>query len=116
MHIFSHPECAEEEPLCLSRFLKKLKERLRCKRGIKPGWGLQFVEGWDAKKLWLIVFLLFGCGSLLIGVLWDVFDHSVQDAFAIAAYMIAFATATVGSVQALLFMRCWEATHPLFLQ
>jgi hypothetical protein len=104
MHVFQHPDCAEDEPLCLSKFPKKLKEKLLCRGGIKPGWGLQFIEGWDAKKLWMIGFLFFGLGSLTIGVLWAVFRHSIQDAFAIAAYMVAFGTMTVGTVQAFLVM------------
>ncbi|EKD20242.1 hypothetical protein MBM_02194 [Drepanopeziza brunnea f. sp. 'multigermtubi' MB_m1] len=93
MHVFQHPDCAEEEPLCLSRF---------CKGGIKPGWGLQLIEGWDARKLWLLGFLLFGLGSLTVGVLWTVKSHSIQDAFSIASYMLAFGAMTVGTVQAFL--------------
>lgn len=104
MHIFQHPDCAEDEPLCLSRFPKKLKEKLLCKGGIKPGWGLQFIEGWDGKKLWLVGFLFFGLGSLTIGVLWAVLEKSIQDAFAIAAYVVAFGTMSVGTMQALLVM------------
>jgi len=104
MHIFQHPECAEQEPICLSRFPKKVKEKLRCDHGTQPGWGLEFIEGWDEKKIWIICFIIFGVGSLMIGVLWAVFEHSIQDAFAIAAYMVAFATVSVGSMQALLVM------------
>ncbi|KAE8442247.1 hypothetical protein EG329_003718 [Mollisiaceae sp. DMI_Dod_QoI] len=104
MHLFQNPDCAEDEALCVSRFPKKLKEKLKCNGGVNPGWGLQFVEGWDWKKIWLIVFAFFGLGSLLIGVLWARYEHSIQDAFAIAAYMIGFATVTVGTAQALLMM------------
>lgn len=71
---------------------------------MRPGWGLQFEEGWDARKIWWVVFVIFGCGSAGIGVLWAVLGHSVQDAFAIAGYMVAFGTASVGSLQALLVM------------
>ena len=49
-------------------------------------------------------FFFFGFGSALIGILWCVFKHSIQDAFAIAAYVVAFGTVSVGSVQALLVM------------
>jgi hypothetical protein len=104
MHLFQYPECAEDEPLCLSRFPKKLKEKLKSQSGINPGWGLQFVEDWDFKKLWIAVFVFFGLGSLVIAFSWAVLKHSIQDAFAIAAYMVAFATLTLGLMQALLVM------------
>lgn len=104
LHCFHHPDHAENEPLCLDRFPKKLKEKLQCTKGVNPGWGLQFVEGWDAKAIWIITFLFFGMGSLLVGVLWAWFRHSVQDGFAIAAYMVAFGAVTVGTVQAVLVM------------
>jgi hypothetical protein len=103
MHLFHHPECAEEDAICISRFPKKLKDKLKCNgRVVNPGWGLQFVEGWDMRKIWTIVFVVFGMGSLLVAVLWAVFERSVQDAFAIAAYMATLATVSVGFVQALL--------------
>jgi hypothetical protein len=104
MHISQHPECAEDEPICLSRFPKKQKEKLKCLSGVRPGWGLQFIEGWDSKKIWIILFVFFGLGSLAMGVLWAVFEHSIQDAFSMAAYMVAFATVSVGTVQAILVM------------
>ena len=104
MHVFQNPDCAEEESLCLSRFPKKLKERLRCKGGTKPGWGLQFKEGLDTKKLWITMFVVFGLGSLTMGISWAILKHSIQDAFAIAAYMLAFATVTIGTVRAMLVM------------
>jgi hypothetical protein len=104
LHLFENPECAEDDESCLSRFPKKLKEMLKCSGGVSPGWGLQFVEGWDTRKIWIIIFVFFGIGSLLIGVLWAVFEHSIQDAFSMAAYMVAFATVSVGTVQAILVM------------
>jgi len=104
MHLFHNPECADDEALCLSKFPKKLKEKLKCNGGINPGWGLQFVEGWNVRKIVLLVVVCFGFGSLLVGVLWAVFKHSVQDAFSIAAYMLAFVGVTIGGVQALLVM------------
>lgn len=102
MHLFEHPDHAEDEPICLDRFPKKLKDKLLCRGGSNPGWGLQFVEGWDMKKIWGLVFLLFGMGSLLIGVLWSVYGHSIQDAFTMAGYMVAMATVSMGTIQAFL--------------
>jgi hypothetical protein len=104
LHLFENPECAEDDESCLSRFPKKLKEMLKCSGGVSPGWGLQFVEGWDTRKIWIIIFVFFGIGSLLIGVLWAVFEHSIQDAFSMAGYMVAFATVSVGTMQAILVM------------
>ena len=104
MHLFEHPEDAEDESLCLDRFPKKLKEKLKCNGGVNPGWGLQFVEGWNARKIWVVVFVFFGLGSLLIGILWAVFGHSIQNAFVISSYMIGLATVTVGTTQAFLVM------------
>lgn len=104
MHLFQHPECADDEMLCLSRFPKKLKEKLRCAKGVNPGWGLQFVEGWDFRKIWIVVFMLFGLGSVVLGVLWAVYKHSIQDAFAISSYMLTFAALSVGLMQALMIM------------
>ncbi|KAH8652674.1 hypothetical protein BGZ60DRAFT_519845 [Tricladium varicosporioides] len=101
MHCFNHPDDTEDEQVCLTRFPKKIKEKLRCSKGAHPGWGLQFVEGWDIKKTWL---LAFGVGSLLLGILWTYFKHSIQDAFTMSAYLIAFGTVTIGTVQAVLVM------------
>ena len=104
MHLFHHPSHAEDDSTCLERFPKKLKERLKCSGGVNAGWGLQFVEGWNIKRIWVLAFVIFGLGSLLIGVLWAVYERSIQDAFAIANYMVAFATVSVGTVQAFLAM------------
>jgi hypothetical protein len=104
MHVFQSPDCAEEEPLCLARFPKKLNGKLTCKGVIKPGCGLQFVEGLDSKKIWIIVFVFFGLGSLIIGIAWAVLERSIQDASAIAAYMLAFASISLGTVRALLVL------------
>jgi len=72
--------------------------------GVNPGWGLQFVEGWDMKTIWMIAFLGFAVGSLLVGVLWAVYGHSVQNAFAIAGYMVGLLGISLGTLQAVLVM------------
>lgn len=103
-HLLKHPSHAENEAICLNRFPNKLKDNLQCSGGVNPGWGLQFVEYWDMKKIWAIAYILFVLGSLLIGVLWTGYEHSIQDAFAVSSYMLAFATISLGSLQALLVM------------
>lgn len=104
IHLFHSPECASADSICLSRFPKKLREQLKCCpiKGVNPGWRLQFVEGWDTRKIWIIIFVVFGLGSLVVAILLTVFERSMQDAFAVSAYMVTMATVSIGFVQALL--------------
>ncbi|KAK0100192.1 hypothetical protein ONS95_008530 [Cadophora gregata] len=104
MHLYHHPECASTALFCVPRFPKKKREQLKwCHtKGLNPGWGLEFIEGWDMKKIWIIVFVLFCLGSLLVAAMLTIFGKSLQDAFAVAAYMVTMATVTIGFVQALL--------------
>ena len=55
LHLYKNPGCAEDDEPCLSRCPRKLKEKLKCISGVSPGWG---------KKIWIIVFVVFGIGSL----------------------------------------------------
>ncbi|KAF7884178.1 uncharacterized protein EAF02_004514 [Botrytis sinoallii] len=105
MHLFLHPDHADEDTVCLDRFPKKLKEKLSCKKGQPTnfGWGLEFVEGWDMKSIWIVAFISW-IGSLLLGILWAVYTHSIQDAFTIAGYMVSFTAISVGAIQSLLVM------------
>lgn len=52
----------------------------------------------------MIVFVFFGLGSLLIGVLWAAFGHNIQNAFAISSYMVGLATVAVETTEAFLVM------------
>lgn len=85
-------------------FPKKLKEMLVCKGGVKVGWGIQFVEDWDWKKIWMIVFVIFGLGSAIVGVVWAVLGQNVQNAFAVAGYVVALSGVSMAFLQALLVM------------
>jgi hypothetical protein len=100
MHLYTHPDHAESSPICFEKFPKKLREKLTCKGGTNEGWGLQFIEGWNMKKISGLVFLLFVVGSLGIAVLWSVYEHSIQDAFTMASYVIAMAAMGMGTLQA----------------
>ena len=100
MHLFHNPSHADENAFCFDRFPKKLKERLVYKGNVNRGWGLQFNEGWNTKMIWIISFVIFGLGSLAMGILWTFCHRSIQDAFAIASYMAAFATISIGTLQA----------------
>lgn len=55
VHLFEHPDHAEDESLCLNRSPKKLKEKAQVQRWDKSWVGLQFVEGWDARNIWVFV-------------------------------------------------------------
>ena len=47
MHLYDHPEDAEDSAICLDKVPKKMRERLRMcpQRGTGIGWGIYFVEG-----------------------------------------------------------------------
>ena len=104
--VFTHPTHASSFPHLLSRLPKKLHKPLQFQpaNGIYPSWGLQYLESWDGVKLWCIAFVLFGGGSLLWGVLWSIYGKSVQDAFAVSAYVVAMVGVFGGTSQALLVM------------
>lgn len=99
LHLFQNPSHAKSDTICLSRFPKKLRVKIQSPSDALPGWGLQLIESWDVKKIWIIGFILFGLGSFIFAILWACFGGSVQDAFAVAAYMVAFATLTLGTLQ-----------------
>lgn len=66
------------------------------------GWGLSFEEGWNHAKTWGVVFVIFVGGGALWGVLWTVFENSIQDSFAVSSYMVSLAVVTVGFTQAIM--------------
>ncbi|CZS91253.1 uncharacterized protein RCO7_01513 [Rhynchosporium graminicola] len=104
MHLFHNPECAGADSVCVSRFPKKLREQLKCCpiKGVNPGWGLQFVEDWDYRKFGIVTFVVFVFGSVVIAIMLTYLEKSVQDAFAVSAYMATLATISIGFVQWLL--------------
>jgi hypothetical protein len=104
MHLFLHPQHAEDEPVCLDRFPKRLRERLAvCRRqSTNLGWGLQLQEGWNSRKTWAVAFTVCGLGSLLFAILWALLEKSVQDAFAVSGWILSFAVVTVGFAQAMI--------------
>lgn len=106
IEVFTHPTDASTLPDLLSRFPKKLHTPLHFRPGLgmHPSWGLQYVEAWDLAKLWMITFVLFGGGSLLWGILWAIYGKSVQDAFAVSAYVVAMVGVFGGTSQALLVL------------
>ncbi|KAL9629934.1 MAG: hypothetical protein Q9164_006654 [Protoblastenia rupestris] len=101
MHLYEHPDHAEETGLCLDRMPKKLRRRLSVcpQRGTSLGWGVHFVEGLHWTKLYALGLtgLLLG---VLFGVLWAKLRDDVQGGFGIAACIMLGFTFTVGIVQA----------------
>ena len=100
MHIYHHPEYADQETVCLTRFPKRIRERLMLdERYVPVGWGIEFVEGVHSNKVWCFGFAIVVL-SLITGVVWSSVNKDVQGGFGIAAYMMAFLTFMVGMVQA----------------
>ncbi|KAI9875203.1 MAG: hypothetical protein M1830_008767 [Pleopsidium flavum] len=101
MHLFDHPEDADEETVCLEKFPKRLRERLSVCSNERTniGWGIHFVEGLHWTKLWLfgLLGIIF---SALFGVFWSVWEHDIQGGFAVAGCMMVFFTFTTDTVQA----------------
>ncbi|RDW58742.1 hypothetical protein BP6252_13218 [Coleophoma cylindrospora] len=103
MHYILYPDCADDDPRCLEKFPKKLRERLAvCNANPDgTGWGLHLVEGLNMRKIWIVAFVVFGLGSLLWGILWAVLKKSIQDAFTISGFVVALTTLTIGFAQAM---------------
>jgi hypothetical protein len=104
MHIFRYPDHAGSKVVCFNRFPKKLRQRLTVsdETGIGVGWGLQFEEDWDQKKTWVVAFVVFVGGSLVFAISWMVRENNIQDAFAIANYVITATALSIGFAQAMM--------------
>ena len=101
MHLYEHPDHAEDIGICLDKISKKMKERLAIcpNRGTGVGWGVHFSEGLN----WLLLYILGLLGlslGILFGVLWAKFKNDVQGGFGIAACIMLGFSFTVGIVQA----------------
>ena len=103
MHLFDHPEDAEDSPICLDKVPKKVRDRLRVcpQRGTGLGWGIHFVEGPHWKKLWLLGFLGF-LMSIAFGIAWASMKDDTQGGFGIAACLMVGVTYTISIVKAAL--------------
>lgn len=101
-HLFHHPEHANERSITCLRAPKKRKVKLTVcpQQGTSGGWGIHLVEAWVVSRLWLLALLLFVLGSLVFGICWAVFQHDLQGAFGVAAYMVALIGLVVRTVQA----------------
>ena len=103
MHLYNHPEDAEDSPICLEKVPKKMRERLGLcpRRGTGIGWGIHFVEGLSWTRLWLFGMLGFLI-SISFGVAWARIRDDIQGGFQIASCVMTGLTLTTGIVQAVL--------------
>ena len=103
MHLYKHPEDAEDTDVCLQKIPKKLRQRLLVcpDRGTGLGWGIYFVEGLHWTKLWWLG-LAGLAASIAFGAAWSVVKDDVQGGFGVTACMMVALTFTTGILQAAL--------------
>lgn len=102
MHLYEHPDHADDVPFCLERIPKKVREQLRLCQNQAPGlvgWGVYFAEGFNWPKFWVLGFVVLSL-SVLFGVCWSTLRHDVQGGFGVTACMMVTVTFTTGVVQA----------------
>jgi hypothetical protein len=106
MHLFKHPELAGTRRHCLKKVPRKLRSRLAVidEEDDAIGWGLQFIEGWSKKRLMYMTALTFGVGSFVVMVVVSMLGHDIQNAAAIASFMLSFVTIGIATAQAALHM------------
>lgn len=106
MHLFKHPELAGTRKKCLQKIPRKLRNRLAVLDADDDaiGWGLQFIEGWSKKRLMYMTALTFGFSSVVVMVLVSILGHDVQNAGAIASFMLSFVTIGIATAQAAMHM------------
>jgi hypothetical protein len=106
MHRFTSPINCFNDSFCLAQIPKRIGERPT--PGIAPdyyvGWGMHLEHGLNLERLFLWI-LLGAVPSVLFGVLWAVFKKSIQDGFAVAAYIIAVETLGATVLQLLLAVK-----------
>ncbi|KAF8858277.1 hypothetical protein BDZ45DRAFT_743523 [Acephala macrosclerotiorum] len=107
MNLFKHPELAgTRSKHCLNKIPRRLRERLAIIDEDYPplGWGLQFVEGWSKKRLMYLAASTFSFASLVVIILVSVLGRNIQNAAAIASFMLSLITIAVTTLQAAIHM------------
>jgi hypothetical protein len=106
MHNFKHPQLTGAGKRCLRMIPRRLNERLTLTADDSDivGWGLQFIEGWSRKIILYMAGFLYGLGSFLVLVLMSILGKSIQNAAAIASFILTFVTAEIGTLQAAMYM------------
>jgi hypothetical protein len=72
MHYFNCPKDVPSLAPCFRKIPKKISQQLTvCPvKGVSPGWGLHFVEGFSWKKILTISCFMFALTSVGVGVLY----------------------------------------------
>lgn len=99
LHLLHHPQDYENEHIAYDRMPKLVSGRLGpgdC------GWGVELVETFLADRVWGIVLVVFGLGSLVFGSVWAATKRDLQGAFGIAAWVCGLAVLLTGWLQACL--------------
>ncbi|KAF8853794.1 hypothetical protein BDZ45DRAFT_748238 [Acephala macrosclerotiorum] len=106
MHHYRHPGHASAIKPCLGKVPKKVGTELTvCPiKGVSPGWGLHFEEGLSLKKILTWSCLAIISASILEGIFYCKFKHSVQDALAIGAFILSCFGIAVATLQAWLMI------------
>ncbi len=101
-HLLYHPDEANEVGITCLRAPKKGRQKLTVcpQEGTSLGWGLHFVEGWAAFRVWFLILSIFSFGSLVFGVCWAVLKHDLQGAFGVSAWMITLIGIVLRTLQA----------------
>lgn len=102
MHLYEHPDHADDVPFCLERIPKKIREQLKLSPhqapGL-PGWRVYFGEGFNWPKFWVFGSVILSL-SVLFGVCWSTLRQDIQGGFGVTACMMVAVTFTTGVVQA----------------
>ena len=99
MHLYDHPEDADDDGFCLDRVPKKLRKRLTCSQRI--GWGVNFSEGLNVKKV-CVLGLIGLFTSTAFGMAWSIKRNDVQGGFGVAAFVLMALSFVTGILQAVL--------------
>ena len=100
MHCYSSPSCVNpSQKWVYNQIPKKLGAQLQSREdGPALGWGVHFEEGWNWDKIVALELIIVVLGGALFAVLWSVWKHDIQGAFAISAYWLVACHALLGLV------------------
>lgn len=88
MHIFDCPEDASDSQICVTRFPKKLRDRLEFGRD-ERGWGIYFEDSRHWGIIVVCITIVGFFGSLAFGIYWNVVMKDIQGAWGVAGWMVA---------------------------
>lgn len=97
-HYFKSPKCVnEKQTTILAQLPKRVQGELRaCADKDETGWGLYIQEGWQLRRVYLLLVLLTISSGTIFGIVWSVVEADVQSAFAISAYWVSICCLVLG--------------------